>query len=530
MTEEEVDTQQTIVDELQALAEENQQISSMNQRLEYMLEQAKKKLAEMRDEMERLTQPPNLYVSFLSLNDDGTAEVISQGRRMRCYLSDEIDLTELVRGRYLTMNDQMVAIELGPYADAGEICKVIDVLDGRRLIIEGRMDERKIIYLRDDLKVEGRPLKSGDEVLVDPASSVAMEYVYQDDAKDALLEVVPDVTYDKIGGAEDAIEIVHDSVELPYKHPEVFAEFELEAPKGILLYGPPGCGKTMIAKAIANSLASKGGQAQFMNISGPELLTKWVGESERKIRDLFQRAREAATPESPVVIFFDEMESMFRMRGSGRSSDMESTIVPTLLAELDGVEGLRNVLVIGATNRQDLIDPAILRPGRLDIKIRLERPNQEASVSILSKYLHSGLPLDGDVDEIVEKAVDYIFEEDDSKRFLEVQYAKGDRETLYFRDFISGAMLENIVARAKKTAVKRRLEGSDAGIGVDDLIGAVDQEFKEARDLPNTSSPEDWAKVTGRKGDDIVKVRSLVHEKEEEETKKVEDVHNGQYL
>ena len=520
-------------EQISQMMDENDETILMNQKLEYTLIQAKKKIGEMRVEIERLSTPPNIYASYLSMNEDGTAEVIANGRRMRCNVSVNINPEDLTRGRYLLMNDQMVALELGPYADAGEISKVVDVLDDGRLIIEGRMDERKIIYLREGLVVDdNRPLKAGDEVLVDPHAALALEYVYQDDAKDTLLEKVPDVTYDMIGGAEEAIEIVHDSVELPYKYPDVFAEFELEAPKGILLYGPPGCGKTMIAKAIANSLATKGGQAQFMNISGPELLTKWVGESERKIRELFQRAREAATPESPVVIFFDEMESLFRMRGSGRSSDMESTIVPTLLAELDGVEGLHNVLVIGATNRQDLVDPAVLRPGRLDIKIKLDRPNEEASTAILSKYLHAGLPLDGDVDTMIKTAVDYIFEETDDKRFLEISYSKGDRETLYFRDFISGAMLENIVSRAKKTAVKRHIGGEANGISKEDLTAAVDQEFKEAKDLPNTSDASDWGKITGRKGDEIVKVRSLVHDlADDKKGVKVEDHRaGGQYL
>jgi len=533
LTEETQDTITVNAQELRELHQEHAQSVAMNQRLEYLLQQAKVKLAEMKDELERLSNPPNVYASFLHMNDDGSAEVIANGRRMRCTISNHIPIDELHRGRYLIMNEQMVAIAIGPYADAGEICKVLEVLDDRRLVIEGRLDERKIIYLRDGLKVEERPLKPGDEVLVDPTSAVAMEYVYKVDEKDTLLESVPDVTYDKIGGIDDAIEIVHHSVELPYKHPDVFKEFELNAPKGILLYGPPGCGKTLIAKAIANSLAKKGGVSQFINISGPQLLTKWVGESERRIREVFNKAREAATPESPVVIFFDEAESLFRMRGSGKSSDMESTIVPTLLAQLDGVEGLENVLVIFASNRQDLIDPAVLRPGRIDVKIRLSRPDRDASKKILSVYLHSGLPIEGDLDSILDKTIDYLFEEAPNKEFLELVYNKGTRETLYFKDFLSGAMLENIVARAKKLAVLRRIEGETTGITTEDMITAVDQEFHATRDLPNTSDVSDWQAITGRNnGEEIVKIRSLIQKKEAEEKKpkKVEDAATGQYL
>lgn len=524
--------QPELVTMLSDMRQENAKLGSNNQRLSFMLSQAKNKISELADAIDKLSSPPNLYVTFLYMNDDDTAEVISSGRRMRVCIGDDLgNPADLRRGQYLVVNESMVAIGIGPFVEAGEICKVVSVLGDNRLIIDGRMDEERVIYLRDDLLVDdSRPIKAGDKVLVDSTSAVALEYIFSEESQDSLLEEVPDVTFDAIGGVDEAIEMIHDSVELPYKYPELFDNYELSAPKGILLYGPPGCGKTLIAKAIANSLAKNGGTAQFMNVSGPELLTKWVGESERKIRDLFKRAREVASPESPVVIFFDEMESMFRMRGSGRSSDMESTIVPTLLSELDGVEGLDNVLVIGATNRQDLIDPAVLRPGRLDIKIRLGRPDEVATSSILGKYLHDKLPLADSVDIIIEKTVDHIFDQSEDKQFLELQYAKGDREILYFKDFISGAMLENIVSRAKKSAVKRQIANGSAGITHADMLDAVDQEFAEARDLPNTSSPEEWAKVTGRKGDDIVKVRSLVAG-EEDSKSKVEDVHlQGQYL
>ncbi|MFM8712356.1 MAG: proteasome ATPase, partial [Actinomycetota bacterium] len=320
-------------------------------------------------------------------------------------------------------------------------------------------------------------------------------------------------------------------------------------PKGILLYGPPGCGKTLIAKAVANSLAKKvaartgadKGRSYFINIKGPELLNKYVGETERQIRMVFQRAREKSEEGWPVIVFFDEMDSMFRTRGTGISSDMESTIVPQLLAEIDGVEGLRNVIVIGATNREDLIDPAILRPGRLDVKIRIERPDAEAARQIFARYLTSDVPIapgdvarHGDLKQailaMIDTTVEQMYSTTDDNRFLEVTYQNGEREILYFRDFASGAMIENIVRRAKKLAIKRLLAGGEKGVAVNDLTASIRQEFREHEDLPNTTNPDDWAKVSGRKGERIVFIRTLTHDEGSGGGKAIERTATGQYL
>jgi proteasome ATPase len=350
------------------------------------------------------------------------------------------------------------------------------------------------------------------------------------EVEELVLEEVPDITYADVGGLDEQIEMIQDAVELPYLYADMFLEHKLQPPKGILLYGPPGCGKTLIAKAVANSLAKKIAERQgnekqtsyFLNIKGPELLNKYVGETERHIRLVFQRAREKASEGMPVIVFFDEMDSLFRTRGSGVSSDVENTIVPQLLSEIDGVEGLENVLVIGASNREDMIDPAILRPGRLDVKIKIERPDAEAAKDIFSKYVLTVLPLHPDdlaenedsrqstVDAMIQRTVERMYTESEENRFLEVTYANGDKEVLYFKDFNSGAMIENIVARAKKMAIKEFLETGQKGMRVSHLLAACVDEFSENEDLPNTTNPDDWARISGKKGERIVYIRTLV--------------------
>ena len=424
----------------------------------------------------------------------------------------------------------------------GEVVTVKELLDdGVRALVIGRADEERVCELAD--AVRGIHLRAGDTMRLDIRSNLLLEKLPRPEVEDLLLEEVPDISYADIGGLDDQIEQIADAVELPFLHQDLFAEHRLPAPKGILLYGPPGCGKTLIAKAVANSLAKKvaastGDQkarSYFINIKGPELLNKYVGETERQIRLVFQRAREKSEEGWPVIVFFDEMDSMFRTRGSGISSDMESTIVPQLLAEIDGVEGLRNVIVIGATNREDLIDPAILRPGRLDVKIKIERPNAPAAAQIFSQYLTDEIPIAADhkVPEMIEATVAEMYQEDETNRFLEVTYANGDKEILYYKDFASGAMIENIVRRAKKLAIKRVISGGERGVRLEDLLASIKQEYKEHEDLPNTTNPDDWAKISGKKGERIVFIRTLVNEGKDKDPlggRAIERVATGQYL
>ncbi len=527
------------------------QAVSQNEKLTFTLQTAKEHITNLREEVEKLTQPPAAYGTFLGTNEDGSVDVFSGGRKMRVSLHPEIGLGDLQRGDEVVLNESLNVILAREGEGSGEVVVLKEVLDGgKRALVYCRADEERVVELADALI--GTKLRSGDTVLMESRTGLLVEKLARPEVEELVLEEVPDVTYNDVGGLDAQIEAITDAVELPYLHRELFAEHKLPAPKGILLYGPPGCGKTLIAKAVANSLAKKvalvtgntNTRSYFLNIKGPELLNKYVGETERQIRLVFQRAREKSEEGVPVIVFFDEMDSLFRTRGTGISSDMESTIVPQLLAEIDGVETLRDVIVIGASNREDLIDPAILRPGRLDVKIRIERPNEVAAAQIFARYLTPDLPLDADevntrgggdpakaTQAMIEATVNEMYREDEENRFLEVTYQNGDKEVLYYRDFSSGAMIENIVRRAKKLAIKRAIAGTGRGIRTEDLLESIRQEYKENEDLPNTTNPDDWAKISGKKGERIVYIRTLISEDlGTTGGRSIERVGTGQYL
>jgi proteasome-associated ATPase len=534
---------------------------SQNEKLTFTLQQAKEQLATLREEVEKLTQPPAAYGTYLGTNEDGTVDVYSGGRKMRVSLHPDITEEDLSKGDEVVLNESLNVVLARPGDLAGEVVTLKEVLDKeldaeghlafpRRVLVFVRADEERVVELSDSMA--GVHLRAGDTLLMDARSQLIIEKLPRPEVEELVLEEVPDITYADVGGLDTQIEAITDAVELPYLHRELFSDYRLPAPKGILLYGPPGCGKTLIAKAVANSLAKKVAEttgnenvrSYFLNIKGPELLNKYVGETERQIRLVFERAREKAEEGVPVIVFFDEMDSLFRTRGTGISSDMESTIVPQLLAEIDGVEALRDVIVIGASNREDLIDPAILRPGRLDVKIKIERPDADAAAQIFARYLRADLPLDvadverlggGDAEKaaqaMIEATVAEMYRADDDNRFLEVTYQNGDKEVLHYRDFASGAMIENIVRRAKKLAIKREISGEGKGIRTSDLVESIRQEYKENEDLPNTTNPDDWAKISGKKGERIVYVRVLMSDdRDGRGGRAIERVGTGQYL
>ncbi len=522
-----------------------EQVNKQNERLVAALQEAKTQIETLRAEVDKLTAPPSSYAIFSSINEDGTGNVFVSGRKMKVSIHPSISGSQLRKGQEVVLNEALNVIEAKSFDRQGEVVRLKDVLEGGRALVTLHFDEEKVVELGDPLLADR--LSVGDHLLYDPRSGYVIEKLPKSEAEELVLEEVPDVDYSRIGGLQKELEQVRDAVELPFLYPDLFAEYRLSAPKGVLLYGPPGCGKTLIAKAVANSIAKKLGhrtgkeiRSYFLHVKGPELLNKYVGESERQVREVFKKAKERAEDGHPVIVFFDEMDALFRTRGSGISSDIESTIVPQFLSEIDGVERLRNVIVIGASNRQDLIDPAVLRAGRLDVKVKVGRPDAEAARDIFSKYLSPDLPFDqseldrhgGDrqafVERLTVRIVETMYAASEENKFIEVTYANGEKEVLYFKDFASGALIEGIVSRAKKFAVKRAIAKEGHGLRLEDLLRAIREEFKEHEDLPNTTNPDDWAKIAGKKGEKIVHIRTISGGPGE--SRQIETVTTGHYL
>ncbi len=534
--------------EIRQLHDSRQQLrqsQQQNERLVSTLQEAKTQIEALRKEVEKLTAPPSSYATFSCLNHDDTATVSVSGRKMKVSIHPSLVGQKWQKGQEVILNEALNIIEARGFDPQGEVAQLKLRLEQSRALVKLRHDEERVVEIAEPLHQQ--QLSVGDLLLFDPRSGHVIEKLPKSEMEELVLEEVPDANYEQIGGLANELDQVKDAVELPFLYPDLYAEHQLSPPKGILLYGPPGCGKTLIAKAVANSIAQKlqhltGKEVRsyFLHIKGPELLNKYVGESERQVREVFAKAKEKASNGYPVIVFFDEMDALFRTRGSGISSDVESTIVPQFLAEIDGVESLRDVIVIGASNRQDLIDPAVLRPGRLDVKVKIPRPDKQGAKDILGKYLTPNLPFskleldqyENDptkyVQHLIEVGADALYAKSEENRFLEVTYSNGEKETLYFKDFASGALIEGVVSRTKKMAIKRAIASGEKGIIKDDLLRAIREEFKEQEDLPNTTNPDDWARISGKKGEKIIHVRTLTEEPSE--SREIETVNVGHYF
>jgi proteasome-associated ATPase len=535
-----------------------------NARLVGALEAARTEIVRLKAALEKEGAAPFSFATVIQVNvqqpaEPGmttqatvqdTADILQSGRKLRVTVSPLINVRQLSPGQEVLLNESLTIVAALGYERAGEIVTVKELLGKDRALVVGRTDDERVIRLSGPL--QSQRIRVGDALAVDTKSGYGLEKVARSEVENLVLEEVPDIGYEDIGGLGPQIEQIRDAVELPFLHPDLYREHGLKPPKGILLYGPPGCGKTLIAKAVASSLAARAAEragteqvrSYFLNIKGPELLDKYVGETERHIRLIFARAREKASDGSPVVVFFDEMDSLFRTRGTGVSSDVETTIVPQLLSEIDGVEKLENVIVIGASNREDMIDPAILRPGRLDVKIKIHRPDAEGAAEIFGKYITEDLPLHADdlaehggnaavtVQEMIRRTVEKMYSTEKSNEYLEVTYANGDTEMLYFKDFNSGAVIQNVVDRAKKYAIKDLLLEGSKGLRIEHFMRAVVDEFREHEDMPNTTNPDDWARISGKKGERITYIRTIVQGKAGQEPgKAIETAANtGQYL
>ena len=508
-------------------------LAAKNERLTAALTAARERIVELGAQLDAVTAPPvtlGLLTASPRARGEGRpveADVVLGGRPMRLGLHPGLDPAALGAGRLVAVNDQMLVVDSLPAPDTGEAVTLDEVLGARRALVTTGGGASRVLALAEGL--DPAALKPGDTLVADLRADLATALVERTGVEQLVIAEAPDVSWADIGGLGPQIGRIRDAIELPFAHPGLYRGYGLRAPKGVLLYGPPGCGKTLIAKAVATCLAdSAGGRpAAFLNIKGPELLSKFVGETERQIRAIFVQARKAAAEDRPVVVFFDEMEALLRARGTGVSSDVETMIVPQVLSEIDGVESLRNVIVIGASNREDMIDPAILRPGRLDVKIRIDRPDAEAAADILAKHLRADLPLDpgelagagGDRQAAAaamrRAAVDALYARTPATAVLEVVCASGARRTLHLADLASGAMLAAVVARAKTAAIKDEIAGGPGGLSTARLLEAIAVEARQNEEIASAAGPEGWERLIGRRGERIRSVTRLVPDREE---------------
>jgi proteasome-associated ATPase len=494
------------------------------------VEDAKRLLAEYEEAYQKLTSPANRTGVFLEMLEEGIALIAVGDSEFVVSIDPKLDVQALKAGVRVKVNDAYAIIGVMPPHPGGQVLKVSELLDKERLrVSQDPAGSIGRVVVRGHSLKKAR-IKVGDEVRVEPNFKVALEHFPKTETREYFYEEVPEIKWEDIGGQEEAIRLIRDTIEHPLLYPELYKKFDKKPVKGILLYGPPGCGKTLIGKATAHNLAKeyskrvgKPVREYFMYVSGPKILNMWLGETERMVREIFETARERSKEGRLVFIFFDEAESVLRTRSSGRWLNISNTVVPQFCSELDGLVNLENVVLILTSNRPDYIDPAVLRPERIDRKIKVGRPNKEATREIFSIYLHKDIPLDpnGDPDGpsdkeglrqcFIDTITSFIWRSVPETEFVRVYLRNGGVETLYWRDLISGALIKSVVDRAKDSAIRRAIAEPDHphGIRLEDLREAVRQEYRENEIFPKSDSLEDWLKLLDFEPENVAAIKPI---------------------
>jgi len=490
------------------------------QRHEKQLEDQRDQLTQYQEAYEKLTSPANRTAVFLSWLDDGLAMIAMGDSEYVVQVDPKLDKCALQTGAFVRLNEGYAVIGVAPMPSSGNLITVREVLQGGRLRLgsDSPGETSRIVVTGSQLK--GAQIATGDEVRLDATGRIAIEHFPKKETRDYFFEQIPEIRWDQVGGQQEALRLIRETIERPLLYPELFAQFDKKPIKGILLYGPPGCGKTLIGKAAAYNLTREYAKhvghdvkEYFMYISGPKILNMWLGETERMVREIFRIAREKAKEGRLVFIFMDEAESVLRTRSSGRWLNISNTVVPQFCAELDGLVALENVVLILTSNRPDYIDPAVLRPERIDRKVKVSRPDYDSTKQILGIYLHDKLPIavGESRDSIIQKTADYLWSTSPKMEFLKVFLRNGSIETLYRKDLISGAVIKSVVDRAKDMAIGRAIEGIDEvpGISYADMKKAVDDEYRESEIFPKSDVQEDWLKLLDYEPENVASLKPV---------------------